>query len=346
MFDIVTIGSATQDMFVESDRGAVLSAKDMHKKINLLCFDYGAKIDVDRIAFAVGGGAVNTAINFANLGIKTTTIVKTGDDLHKQSLFKELDKYGVDKSFIKIDSSLNTGFSVILTSYEGDRTVLAYRGANSHIKLEDIPFEAIKNSKWLYIAPLAGESNNVLDKIAEFAEENNVSMAINPGTTQIKSSKEKLHGVISTAEVLVMNKDEASTFTGIERDDRTSIENEADKLSPNVSKILKQLKCYNPKVAVVTDGKEGVFAYDGEVIYHAPVFPAKIENTLGAGDAFSSTFVASLIRYDWNIEKSLLIASINAAKVVEHFGAQKGLKNFDELEKILSSSPDYKIRRF
>ncbi len=37
-----------------------------------------------------------------------------------------------------------------------------------------MPWEQIKNSKWLYIAPLAGISNLVLDKLADFAQENNV----------------------------------------------------------------------------------------------------------------------------------------------------------------------------
>ena len=73
----------------------------------------------------------------------------------------------------------------------------------------------------------------------------------------------------------------------------------------------------------------------GENFYYIPAFPVKPLSTLGAGDAFSSTFVAGLMRFDWDIEKSLALAAINSASIVQSFGAQTGLKTFDELQEII-----------
>jgi ribokinase len=350
MFDVITIGSATQDIFIESGQEKIFEFREPNSKKAFLGFEYGAKIEAEEVAFDIGGGAVNAAVNFANLGFKTATIIKMGYDLNAKAVLGRLNEKNIDESLILRSKAYKTGFSVILTSFEGDRTVLTHRGANNHIKIDNIPWDAIKNSKWLYIAPLSGDSNKVLDSIADFAEENNVSMAINPGSAQIKRGIRDLDRVISTAEVLIMNKSEASHVTGIpegymddsEKTDNTS---EFDPWNVNVHQMLCELKTHKPKVVVITDGAQGVIAFDGKEFYHAPSFPAKVTSTLGAGDAFASTFVAGLEKFNWDIEKSLIYASVNSAAVVQSFGAQTGLKTFDEISRICESNKSFKITR-
>ena len=183
--------------------------------------------------------------------------------------------------------------------------------------------------------------------IADFAEENGVSMAINPGTTQINRGVEDLKKVISTAEVLIMNKSEALRITGMQEGHEQVYQKpgEFDPWPHNIHQMLFNLRAYKPKIVVMTDGSTGVLAFDGETFYHAPAFPSKVVSTLGAGDAFSSTFVGSLMKFNWDIEKALIFASINSASIIESFGAQSGLKTFDELEQIYEKNKDFKITK-
>jgi len=58
----------------------------------------------------------------------------------------------------------------------------------------------------------------------------------------------------------------------------------------------------------------------------------KVVSTLGAGDAFGSTFVAGLLRSQGDVAQSLRQASINAAAVVSVFGAKRGLLSLADLE--------------
>ena len=44
------------------------------------------------------------------------------------------------------------------------------------------------------------------------------------------------------------------------------------------------------------------------------------------------------------ISKALKYASVNAASVVENFGAQKGFLSFDEIEKRLKSHPEFIVK--
>jgi len=339
MYDIIAIGGATQDIFVESDEAKILNIETVSTKQSYLCFDYGAKIELDKLAYDIGGGASNAAANLANLGLKTGIIVKIGNDIISEAVLQRFEERNIDKSMIIQSKKDKTGFSVILVSYEGDRTVLMHRGANSTIALDEINWEQVKQSKWVYVASLSGASNQVLDKFAEFAEKNGIHMAFNPGTTQIKRGVECLKKILEKAEILILNRSEAAMITGISNysPEYPTIEDD------NLKEIIFKLKQYGSKVIVITEGKKGAYAFDGETLYYSPTFPAKVVSTLGAGDAFSSTFVASMIKYDWDIEKSLKMASINSAAVVGSFGAQTGLKNFEELENIYAQNKDFKV---
>ncbi len=337
MFDIITIGSATLDAFIETKVANIVSVSSITDKKEFMAYPYGSKIEIDDFRYATGGGAVNTAANFSNLGFKTSAIVKIGDDIQGKTIIDALDKFKVDKSNVIVSSKEKTGFSIILTSFQGDRTVLAHRGPNATITKKEINLDAIKSSRWLYIAPLNGYTTKILDEIADFAEENDVNMAINVGTSSIKQGAEYLDKILKTAEVVILNLEEASMLTGISvRPDNKETKYSDSPIHIDIKAMLNRLKSTNAKIVVITDGKNGVYAFDGKKYYILTPFPANVISTLGAGDAFSSTFVATLDRTNWDIVKALQFASINSASVVEHFGAQEGFLTFEEIENRLS----------
>lgn len=344
MFDVITIGSATKDAFIETDGAAIVSVARKECSNAFMAYPYGSKIEINEFNIAIGGGAVNTACNFAGLGMKTAAIIKVGDDSTGKDIVKMLKERNISTDAVITDKEDKSGFSVILLSFQGDRTVLAHRGPNATICENDINFDMIKNSKWLYIAPLNGESTEVLDKIADFAEENDVNMAINVGTSSIKRGEQYLDKILKTAEVVLMNAEEACMLTKIEiRPDTKTEKFSQHKIHPDIMKTLKHLKSTNAKIVVITDGGKGAYAYDGVTFYQCDEFPAKVVSTLGAGDAFASTFVSVLHQSGWNIEKALKFASINAASVVGEFNAQDGQLSLSEIEKRANSSPDYQV---
>ena len=345
MYDVITIGSATMDVFVECEDANIVSVFSKSKKSEFMSYPYGAKVEISDFASNVGGGGVNTAVNFANLGLNTSAIFKIGDDIYSAGVLESFENTKVDLSNKIQDKSESTGFSIILVSFQGDRTVLAHRGANAHIKKSDINFEAIKQSKLLYIAPLNGDSNKVLDDIVKFAHDNNVSVCFNAGTTSIKRGFNYLKKILATAQIVVMNKEEASMATQIQvRPDTREVKYSDELIHPDIKEMFQKLKVNDYQIIVITDGGNGAYAYDGEKYYYCPVFDGPVVSTLGAGDAFASTFCAALGRTNINIGKSLMMASVNSAGVVSEFGAAKGLMTFDEIEKKLAERPAYNFK--
>lgn len=342
MCDVITIGSATMDVFVQCEDANIVSVQSKDKKSEFMSYPYGAKVEISDFDSQVGGGGVNTAMNFANLGFNSSVIFKIGDDIYSKGILNYFKDKNVDLSNIIQDKKVSTGFSIILVSFQGDRTVLAHRGANAMIKKHDINFDAIKHAKLLYIAPINGESNKVLDDIVKFAAEHHVYVCFNAGSTSIKKGFKYLEKILNFAHIVVMNKEEASLATQIQvRPDTKDVKYSHEKIHPDVKAMLKKLKVRDYQVIVITDGNKGAYAYNGEDFYLCPPFEGPVVSTLGAGDAFASTLCASLKRTHHDLGKSLMYASVNSAGVVSEFGATQGLLTFEQIEEKLKQTPDY-----
>lgn len=342
MCDVITIGSATMDVFVQCEDANIVSVQSKDKKSEFMSYPYGAKVEISDFDSQIGGGGVNTAMNFANLGFNTAAIFKIGDDIYSKGILNYFKDKNVDLSNIVQDKKVSTGFSIILVSFQGDRTVLAHRGANALIKKHDINFDAIKHAKLLYIAPINGESNKILDDIVKFAAEHNVYVCFNAGSTSIKKGFKYLEKILNFAHIVVLNKEEASMATQIQvRPDTKEVKYSHEKIHPDVKAMLKKLKVRDYQIVVITDGGKGAYAYNGKDFYYCPVFEGPVVSTLGAGDAFASTLCASLKRTHHDLGKSLMYASVNSAGVVSEFGATQGLLTFEQIEEKLKQTPDY-----
>ena len=342
MTKILTIGSATMDVFVECDEANIVSVCSKNKNADFMSYPYGSKIDISNFSSNVGGGGVNTACNFANLGFDTSAIFKIGEDIYAEGILSSFKHKKVKLDNIIQKKDTTTGFSIILVSFQGDRTVLAHRGANAEIREDEINFEAIKEADFMYVAPLNGESNKVLEPIVEYARKHNTYMCFNAGSTSLKRGFKHIKRILDSANVVVMNREEAIMATGIEVRPDTKTEKFSHELvHTDIKKMLKLLKVKDYQVIVITDGGKGAYAYDGRAFYFCPTYESEVISTLGAGDAFASTFCAAMGRTEFDVGKSLMYASVNSAGVISEFGATEGLMTFEEIEKKLKEAKDY-----
>ncbi|MEK7627625.1 MAG: carbohydrate kinase family protein, partial [Patescibacteria group bacterium] len=233
MFDVITIGTVTRDAFVRSAAFQILEdARFRTGKAE--CLNLGSKVDIDELIFATGGGATNTAVTFARHGFRTACVCRAGDDLGGEEAIEELQGEKINTDFIIRDKKHSTAYSLILSSMSGERTILVYRGASKYFQEKEIVWDKL-NAKWFYITHLSDESASIFLPILDFAKKNNIKVAVNPGSTQIKLGVEKWKGILKKIDLVILNREEAGELTGIDYKDIKNIFRALDDLMGGIA---------------------------------------------------------------------------------------------------------------
>ena len=334
MKKVLTIGGATQDIFIKYENPQMLRIHSKKHKKEFVTFEEGSKIEIQDLSYSTGGGATNSGTSFSRLGFDVSTIFKTGDDTQANMIIEKLKKENIDISHIKKSSTLLTGTSIIIPCLSGDRTVLVYRGSNTQLKKEDINKDLIANCDQLYITSLSGKSSKLLGYITEIAKKHNVPIATNPGSSQLAAGAPQLRDSLPNIDIFILNSDEASKFmhTLVQAGKQLKPDIMHENIYFNLQQYFKEVLKRGPKIAAVTNGAEGVYVAKENTIYFHPSMKTKIVSTLGAGDSFGSCFVASLSKGK-SLKESLLRGIINATSVISYLDAKTGLLTNDELEK-------------
>ncbi len=337
MFDIITIGTATKDVFLTSPLFRVLRDLKHLKKLGFptgraQCLAMGSKIEISQPVFTTGGGATNTAFTFSRQGLKTATLVKLGNDDSARQIIKELKKQKITPLITQAKNSA-TAFSVIILTLGGERTILVYRGASEKLNTKELPLKKLQ-APWIYISP-GDIPFLVIKKIFDYFFKNKTQIAFNPSKYFLDMGFNKLTPLLKKAKVVILNREEAAYLTGLDYRKEKEIFKKLDKIVPGI--------------AAITDGNRGVIVSDGHHTYSAGVFKErKIVDRTGAGDAFASGFVAGLIQRKEKCEKgfcqpnnigyAIRLGSANATSVIEKVGAKEGILT----EKKFKKSPRWK----
>ena len=314
--DVITIGTATRDAFLKSREFKRISTPE-YESGEGLCLPSGAKIEIDDIVFSTGGGATNAAVTFARQGYHTACICKIGDDVSGREVIENLKSEGVSAMFAIQSENLKTAYSIVLLSDSGERTILVYRGASAEFELSDLSLKSLQ-AKWFYIA--GSISVEIVGAVLDRAKDIGAKTAINLSKSQIDLGLNGFADVLRKVDVLITNREEAARFTGAEckRED----------------KIFKVLDERVNGIVVLTDGQNGSLVSDGRDIYQAGIYKdQKTVDRTGAGDAYGSGFVSSLMEDEKNIKRAIMLASANAASVVESIGAKTGIISRSDFEK-------------
>lgn len=309
MFDVITIGSATRDVFMRSKN--IRLVKDASFSTGEAeCFALGSKIDIEDIWFETGGGATNTAVGFARQGLKTAFVGRIGHaDARGQEILKTIERERIETSLVVRDRRRMTAYSVILLTERGERTVLIYRGASANFRVAELPLKRML-AKWYYVTALGGD-RSVLRAIFRRAAGTKAQIAWNPGVAELAWGYEKLLPFFRQCGAIFLNREEASRLLRVDyaRD-----------------RMVFQKLCFAlPGLVVVTEGTKGAIVCDNNRRYESATHDIEVVDTTGAGDAFGCGFIGSYIRTQGNIKRSLQFATANAESVLGKVGAKDGL---------------------
>jgi ribokinase len=303
---ILAIGAATQDVFLKA--GDVFKAW-RHKGVDYERLPLGAKLEVEEVIYSTGGGACNAAVTFARQDLHSLFMGTIAHDVAGQAVLAQLDEENINTSHVSFDAKHSTGYSTLLLSPSGERTVLVYRGASAHYSQENFDLSGI-DADWLYISSMGG-AMDVLESIVRQASEKGIKVMCNPGSGELKQI-DKLKPLLEDIDVLSVNKEEMQLLVH----------------GDSIEELVLHGMHYCP-VVIVSDGPKGVCASDGEVIVAAGMYEdVPVIDRTGAGDAFGSGFLSQWAQGK-SLEESILFASANSTSVVGQIGAKAGILHRD-----------------
>lgn len=267
-----------------------------------------------------GGSAGNTMIALAQLGENSFYSCKVAADDFGKFFANELSLEGLSSNLSVGLGEGKTGQCMVFVTPDAERTMNTYLGITETFSENEIDFQALKNSKILYVEGYLVTSTTgraAAIKAIKFARENGIQTALtfsDPSMpTYFKSGLIEMLGE-QKVDLLFCNREELTVFTS-----ESDIESALQKGAQFAHAV------------VMTNGADGAIFFDGKQMITASAPKIKPIDTIGAGDLFAGAFLYSYgIGHD--IKTCLSFSCACASKVVTQYGSRLTKKDILQIK--------------
>lgn len=332
--DVLCIGDTVVDAFIKLQNAEVHC--DIDSNNCTISMPFGAKIPYESATVLYGvGNSANAAVALSRLGLKSALMTDLGGDEYGENSRNSLRKEKVFTDYVRLHAGVATNYHYVLW-YRDERTILVKHNAY----LRQFDERTLPQCDYVYLSSLGADSMIYHERLANWLHKNPyIKLVFQPGTFQMQVGRKAMNAFYQMAHLLVCNVEEANYI----------LETNLGKSEGGVKKLLHKMSLLGPKIVLITDGPQGAYMYFDRKYYFMPPYPDQkppFERT-GAGDAFTSTFLAGLC-YGLSPMDSLSWAPVNSMNVVQHIGAQEGLLTKDQVMSYLRMAankyPDYVIK--
>jgi len=238
-----------------------------------------------------GGNAVNVPVLARRYGHQASYLGWLGDDDLGRLLLDALAAEGVDTSHCRVVAGANAYCQVSLV--DGDRVFgQSSAGVSRQIALTDEDLAFIQQHDLVHTSVYS----HIWDELPRLRQ-------AAPRLSFDFSQGWKRERLVETLPYV--------TFAFLSSPD-TSYEETVD--------LLRWVQAQGPSIVVVTQGRAGALAFDGQRIYQQGIVETTVVDTLGAGDAFIAQFLVEYGSGQW-IDRSMALAAASAAETCGYYDA-------------------------
>jgi sugar/nucleoside kinase (ribokinase family) len=271
------------------------------------------------------GGGCNSLVAARRMGLRTSVLGAVGGDSYGAEVQQMLASEGVDIRHITTVPDRQTVLCVVVTDRTGQHTFLGIK--------DDKP-QSPTPREWLDVIPQTRSllttgyglrelmrAEDVLEAVG-LAVDRGVPVFFDPGPAVALLPPGMLDRALRLATVLLLTLDEAQHLVA--------------RGSPG--DIAHALLDRGPSVVVVKAGADGCYVADGNQVLHQPGFRIQLVDTVGAGDAFASAFIAGYLRGgSWR--DCAALANAMGAAVASTQGAGRRIPPAGRLIDLLAEDP-------
>ncbi len=302
-FDVVGFGALNLDKLYQVNKIAAEDDESFIKDLKFSC----------------GGSAANTIIGLSKLNLNTALVGKVAQDREGELLLENLQDEGVDVKGVTASAEGRSGSVMGFVDDEGQRALYVDPGVNDSIRLEEVLWEVVCNTKVLHLTSFVGESIDaqiaLLKKLPR-----DVEVSLDPGRIYAEKGAENLAKILKRTSILLLNRTELTLLT--------------EHKYKTLEEEIESLKHFDMDTVVVKLGGAGCFATDGRSSHYLDAFPVKCRDTTGAGDAFNAGFLYGYLKGK-NLEESCVIGNYVASCCVKDFGATGSFPDVTQLKEFI-----------
>jgi ribokinase len=270
---------------------------------------------------AFGGKGANQAVAVARLGVPVRMVGQVGNDDFGQTLRMGLQAVGVNVDQVTVNPDIHSGIASIVVGETGENSIACAAGANHRVGQAEVKHVTNlgKNAKVVLFE--LGIPLETVIAAAKAIQTYNCTVILDPAPA-IADFPPELYSLI---DILTPNEIEATQLVGFPVDSPATAEKAA---------LVLQEK--GVPTVIITLGEQGVLCRTGEETILIPAIPAKVVDTVAAGDAFNGALAAALASGK-SLQEALHWGTIAGSMSVTKKGAQSSLPTREEFERRLGN---------
>jgi len=282
----------------------------------------------------IGGADSNVAIGLSRLGIRASWLGRVGDDALGRRIVRELRAEGVD-----VYSRLGPGRTGLMvkekrTPHTSNVAFYRSNSAGSTIAPEDVPLRAIAQADLVHVTgitpALSASARSTVEAVLDAASTSGtmVSFDVNHRASlwSTQSPQGLYRSIVAQSNIVFAGEEEALVVLGDSYRDK------------NPTALASAIADLGPREVLIKRGARGsVGVVDGEVVV-APAVAVSVVDTVGAGDAYVSGYLAARLRNAAPLERLRLGALVGAFACL-HEGDWEGLPRTEDLALLTSDDP-------
>ena len=255
-----------------------------------------------------GGAPANFACHAAIGGGDVMILSAVGDDPHGQQAIKILEGYGIDTRLIQVAGGFATGTVEVALDSNGKPTyTITDNAAWDSVGWQDELADCIGEADVVYFGTLAQRAEpscGTIRRCLSVARDAGVPRVCDINLRVPFFDADVIRTSIELASVVKLSDEElfdTASALGISSKDHEE-------------SLRQMVGNHSLDLAVMTRGAEGAMLVSPSGVVHQPSVPTEVHDTVGAGDAFTASFVLGMLA---DIEhRELLKVSCEAASVV------------------------------
>lgn len=248
--------------------------------------------DVASFTRVPGGAPANVAAAVAKFDGTASLITKLGEDAFGDFLLEQMTEFGVRTDKIVRTKEANTGLAFVSLRENGERDFSFYRNPSADLLLKESEIDAdwfqqgdflhfcsvdLVESPMKYAHLIAIGAAKARGGIISFDPNVRLPLWENP-----EDCRKTILDFVPMAHIVKISDDELEFITG----------------TADESKAIASLFKGDVQAVVLTKGAEGADLYAGNHKYSSAGYSVEVEDTTGAGDAFTGGFLYQLLNLD------------------------------------------------